>query len=183
MKPAPTSNRCTPGPDEQLPEHDGVVKGAKDVGGGKITHSCQLASLGARGKDEAVEGEPFAARRRELFVVEVERDNAVLRTESELEAEGGDGRRRPEGEPVRRPLPCKELLREGRPVVREMLLLSDEHDRPPIAAGAQPLAGTKPCQPGADDEDGRLRHSHPLVSAVAASASAGRSHCSRRVSR
>ena len=54
------------------------------------------------------------------------------------------------------PGPGQDLLGEGRPVVGQVALLTDERDGPLVALGAQRLDGAPPGQGRADDDDPAL---------------------------
>jgi hypothetical protein len=60
---------------------------------------------------------------------------------------------------LRLPLACEQLLGQRRPVVRQMALVAQHHQRAVVALVAQGLGGAKSGERGADDHD-RAQRGH-----------------------
>ena len=145
MNPAPTTTTFGP-PVETGSDGERVVERAQHehaVRKCPVDHSREQARRRTRRDDEAVEPEAVAPCELDAAGAHVERHcpRAELEVEVEVVVPGG-----PEQDPVGFELAGEHLLRERRPVVREVLLGADEHDPAVVALAPQRLGGAEPGQ-------------------------------------
>src|SRR5581483_2524162 len=127
----------------------------------------------------------------QLAAAQVERGRA--RPEHELDVEGREALLVSQEDALDAPLAGEQVLRERRPVVRQVLLLADQHQAPVVALAPERLDGAQAGQARTDDGDraealatrpGRRRDRAPRTSPSASPRPpGGAAGCGRRASR